>query len=72
MDDGSKEVCCIEKANKDEMFRYRIKKIGVEDLIFIDYVSSGKNWATSNDKVSVWVNPHNFSALQHLTVDGCK
>ena len=41
--------------DKNEMLRYRLKRIGGEDLIFTDYASSGKNWATSDCKMSVWL-----------------
>lgn len=49
-DDGQ-----FDKPDKNEMIRYRVGRIGGEDLIFTDYASSGKNWATSDDKISVWL-----------------
>jgi hypothetical protein len=50
------EVGYLEKAKDGEMLRYRIKRVGGEDLIFTDYSSCGKNWETSNSKTSVWLN----------------
>ena len=49
-DDGQ-----FDKPDKNEMIRYRVGRIGGEDLIFTDYASSGKNWAISDDKISVWL-----------------
>lgn len=51
----AEEVGKVEQPNEKEMFRYRIKRENAEDLVFTDYASSGKNWATSDDKVSVWL-----------------
>ena len=44
------------KPNKSEILRYKARRVGGEDLIFIDYASSGKNFETTNDKISVWFN----------------
>ena len=51
----AEEVGKVEQPHEKEMFRYRIKRENADDLIFTDYASSGKNWATSDDKVSVWL-----------------
>ncbi len=40
---------------KNEIIRYCVRRIGGDDLIFTDYSSSGKNWANSDDKISVWL-----------------
>ncbi len=46
----------LETPMPTEMVRYRFKKENGEDLIFTDYASSGKAWANSEDKISVWLN----------------
>lgn len=51
----SKEVG-LEQALPTELLRYRMKRANGEDLIFTDYASSGKSWAKSEDKISVWLN----------------
>ena len=46
----------LEKTLPTELLRYRLKRANGEDLIFTDYASSGKAWAQSEDKISVWLN----------------
>lgn len=51
----SESVGRLEKPDNGEMLRYRLKRKDGQDLIFVDYASSGKNWATSDYKTSVWL-----------------
>ena len=37
----------------NELFRCGVKRDNAEDLVFIDYASSGEDWENSDDKISV-------------------
>lgn len=54
--DSCDENADIIPTTVNETLCYCIKRVNGEDLIFTDYVSSGKNWSTTDDKLSVWFN----------------
>ena len=53
---GENLVYTVEKPEKGEQLRITLACKDNKKVRFTDYASCGKNWATSRNRVSVWLN----------------
>lgn len=54
--DGNRLVYSMERAENGEQARIRLQCKDNKKILFTDYASCGKNWATKRNRITVWTN----------------